>query len=463
MIKITIPDNNTSERKYIIDIIFNHFLGLEYQLEINTSPSVFGRWEIELKNQKKLIFEDHFFNNFPGNLEYLKFENIPSAIAFQSKSTNEFIAGSDIPIIYGTCKLAIKQNKITCGIDVFASSFFMLTRWEEFVNDSRDAHGRFLAASSIAYKNSFLERPLVNEYIELLWNFLFYLDSSICRKKIKFRNFITCDVDWPFDPTIYSAKLAIKSSVGDLLKGRGLKEVKYKLVNYFKQKVGIPHSDKYRDTLTWMMDVNEKNGNQVAFYFIPINTSANDSNFPLKSKKMLELLQTINSRGHEIGIHPGYECFDNPELFKASCNELQNALDAIGIDNRNIGGRMHYLRWSAAKTPLLWNAGGYKYDSTLSYADMSGFRCGTCHPFPMYDFHGRAELSILQRPLINMEATVLSPTYEDTPYVNDKALKRFLRFKNIVKRFNGEYVLLWHNSYLIDERDRRIYQEIIKK
>lgn len=67
-----------------------------------------------------------------------------------------------ITIIYGEDKLIIDRNSktIVCGIDIFASSFFMLTRWEEYVNKKRDNHNRFPASESLAYKFGFLNRPI---------------------------------------------------------------------------------------------------------------------------------------------------------------------------------------------------------------------------------------------------------------------------------------------------------------
>lgn len=35
MIKITVPNNNIQERRYIIEIIFNQFLEIEYQIVEN--------------------------------------------------------------------------------------------------------------------------------------------------------------------------------------------------------------------------------------------------------------------------------------------------------------------------------------------------------------------------------------------------------------------------------------------
>ena len=76
-----------------------------------------------------------------------------------------------------------KFKIIECGIDIFASSFFMLTRWEEYVNKIRDMHNRFPAYASLACKNNFLDRPIVNEYVEMLWNMLKFLGCKQEKKK----------------------------------------------------------------------------------------------------------------------------------------------------------------------------------------------------------------------------------------------------------------------------------------
>ena len=213
MIKINIPKNNINERKYIIDIIFDEFLGLEYQ--VNESD-ICKNWEIELENRHKLILEDHFFSKYPNNLEYLKLENIPSKVEF---AQNQFIVENNIPVIYGNSKLETKNDElktIFCGIDIFASCFFMLTRWEEYVNKNRDKHDRFSATESLAYKNGFLDRPIVNEYIEMLKNMLLELGLI---QKLKTRNYellLTHDVDIPLRYRNIMGN--IRELAGDILK-----------------------------------------------------------------------------------------------------------------------------------------------------------------------------------------------------------------------------------------------------
>ena len=58
--KIFIPNNNINERKYIIDILLEEFLGLEYNIEIKDIQN----YEIILDNGNKLTIEDNFFNKF---------------------------------------------------------------------------------------------------------------------------------------------------------------------------------------------------------------------------------------------------------------------------------------------------------------------------------------------------------------------------------------------------------------
>ena len=97
-----------------------------------------------------------------------------------------------IPIIYGDdpskgSLFKMKQNQIYLGLDVFGSAFFMLTRYEEIVKTERDEHGRFLSENSIAYQEGFLDRPIIDEYIEILWWSLKKLSPSLKRRRTHFR------------------------------------------------------------------------------------------------------------------------------------------------------------------------------------------------------------------------------------------------------------------------------------
>ncbi|MCS7243808.1 MAG: hypothetical protein RMJ36_03625 [Candidatus Calescibacterium sp.] len=180
MLKIYIPrDYNYQERKYIIDTIFHVFLELPY--EIYTQENLW-HYKIVLPNGNILVIEDGFWKNFSKPLQYLDSKNVPSDI---KKEVDIF--GECIPIIYGTDKISLFENdkykQFTLGVDLFASCFFMLSRWEEYVNSKKDIHDRFSGLNSLAYKKGFIEKPIVNQYVEILWKILKFLGINYERKK----------------------------------------------------------------------------------------------------------------------------------------------------------------------------------------------------------------------------------------------------------------------------------------
>ena len=102
IIEILIPNNFNSEITYIINVLFDDFLGIE----TNITTSDTKDYQIEF-NQKKLIINNDFFSKFNNNLDYLKKENIPSSIAF---TKNQFTTEEDIPIIFGNDELTVDSN-----------------------------------------------------------------------------------------------------------------------------------------------------------------------------------------------------------------------------------------------------------------------------------------------------------------------------------------------------------------
>ena len=66
-----------------------------------------------------------------------------------------------------------------------------------------------------------------------------------------------------------------------------------------------------------------------------------------------------------------------------------------------------------------------------------------------------------QRPLIVMESTIIEPRYENLGY-SSEAMKRFIYFKKVSHQFNGTFNLLWHNSHLDLNEDKKFYKELIK-
>jgi len=395
MIQIFIPNNNINERKYIINVIFKEFLGLDYNISIYNNSD----YKIILRNGNFLIIEDNFFNKYPNDLEYLKFENIPKNIE---------------------------------DLDIFATSFFMLTRWEEYVNKIRDQHNRFPAYESLAYKNNFLDRPIVNEHLEDLKNNLKKLDETLIFKKRKFQIYLTCDVD---NAKKYrNFKSGIKDIIDDLVVKKNirffLKNIAHKVLFTFRL-VKDPY-----DTFDYMMDCSEKLNLKIYFFLHSSNSSKHDIN---NDKYIKALANKILKRNHFLGYHPSYCAYKDYNLFIKDKEHIEKI-----IENNLYFGRQHYLNFLVPTTWQIWEDAKMKWDSSLGYADKEGFRCGTCYPFTTFNILTRQHLSVVENPLIVMDTSFV--TYRENKLAPKDMEKKIIDLIDIVKKYNGNFVFLWHNN-----------------
>jgi hypothetical protein len=129
-----------------------------------------------------------------------------------------------------------------------------------------------------------------------------------------------------------------------------------------------------------------------------------------------------------------------------------------GIRSPVTGGRQHYLRWKNPETWNNWELSDLAYDSTLSFAERAGFRAGTCWPYPVLDLTTCKRLSLVERPLVAMEASLLG--YQSMSLADAEAKIRAL--VDICRRYNGEFTLLWHNSTLTSKASRAAYARVIE-
>jgi hypothetical protein len=451
---IVFPDNCRIEHCWIASILLGEFLGLAFEVRFDRVEKVricgAGKM-LELSGNFFGVAKDKWLSS-----ESLPDEPLQRWVVADSGLNPELLDVS-VPVLFGTAGFEVRGNDdATLNLDIFGSAFFMLSRYEEAVSNLRDSHDRFPAAASLAYRENFLGRPIVDEYVEILWAALKRLWPQLERKARQFKTLVTCDVDHPYHPSAASFTRLMKRTAGEMIRKRTLSQMITPIRNYLASRNGYWQNDPYYYTVDWMMDVNEKAGNRVAFYFIPeITDTEMDDTCSITDSAVKTMMKRIANRGHEIGIHPGYNTYQSPKDIISGVNKLQCVLDRQRIHQRVCGGRQHYLRWST-RTPAMWNAAGLEYDSTLSYADHAGFRCGTCHEYPMFDLHQRTALKLRQRPLICMESTVI-----DELGYTDSALERMKKLKRNAQRFNGNFTLLWHNSYFETERAREMYCEII--
>lgn len=368
-----------------------------------------------------------------------------------------------VPLIYGDCSPSLSQaeGELRLPIDVFGSAFFMLSRYEEVALQTRDLHQRFPASASHAFANDYLDRPIVDEYIELLWQAMSRLWPGLKRRTTEFRMLVSHDVDAParYGPYLPVPRL-MRACAGDIIRRRDPKAMARGLAIGLRARTDLHPADPF-NTFEWLMAVSEQHGLKSAFYFMSGRTDpTRDAAYEPEHPAIRRLMRRIYTRGHEIGLHPSYGSYLTPSIIAREARRLRQVAQEEGIVQTAWGGRMHFLRWAHPTTLYGWEQAEMSYDSTLGYADRAGFRCGTCHEYPAFDPVAGKALKLRIRPLVAMECTVIAARYMNLGH-GAEAFAVFERLKAACRAVGGNFTLLWHNSHLTTEEDRELYKSVL--
>lgn len=411
MLTVRHPPTYPAERAYALDMALGHWLGLEFEAVAEERADT----EIALAADR------------PGGDGAV---SLPDGLFATPRGA--WLTPASLPASLAEAVRA----------DPLGAVFLLLTRYEEVARPERDAHERFPAAATMAAREGLLQRPLVDEVVEELWERLHALWPRLERRAGEYAVMPSHDVDWPF-PDVHGAPARLRAAAGDALRRRepGLAWRRLRGANV-------------NDTFDFIMDSSERRGLRSAFYFMAGRTNpAWDGPGDLDDPFVRHLLRRVDERGHEIGLHPSYETFRDPAALRAEHERLQAACEAAGVGQRPRGGRQHFLRWENPTTWRAWDEAGLEYDASLGFSDVAGFRCGTAREFPVFDLRARRRLALRERPLVAMEQAVMGAPAGVAAAVAPLAAA--------CRRAGTGLSLLWHNSSLIARAERAAYEDAL--
>jgi len=433
-------DNQFSKPiEYTFNLIFS-ILGVEYEVlpYSELASGKIGNRDLLVsygheKVEQNVDYQIHIYQSKLFGREYKTLSSMPR---LPLKRWN------GLPVIYegnGRMEDIVVRsgNMIQTNIDIIASSFFMLSRYEEIILEVKDEHDRFPAQASIAYKENFLTRPIVNEYIDLFWKWIDSFNLGLKRKTLwgskDFAVFLTHDVDkikkyrWWCPP--------LNSFVRTMRRRQFGKTLHYAwdwIASLLKTK-----PDPYW-TFEQITELEHGYGFTSSFYFLAGgNTKYDRHRYSINNSKVIDLMKRLDNMGYEIGLHGSYNSFNDCGMLAGE----KDKLDAI-MSNKQCGGRQHYLRW---KTPDTWRVlekSGMVYDTTLAYSDHVGFRCGICLPFKPFDVLEDRAMDLWEIPLTMMEGSLFSQ--QDLSL--EEIFETIRSLIDTIQRHRGVFVTLWHNN-----------------
>lgn len=332
------------------------------------------------------------------------------------------------------------EDKIVrVNFDMLTISFLLLSRYEETMTERRDKYGRFCYSDSLCSKYELVDVPIVDEYAMLLRKFVqeSFPNFVIAKREPKFIS--THDIDFLF--RFPSFPKAVKTIAGDLFKRKSLRLSCKSLAEYMKSLRDF-RRDPYVLAVYELLKVSIENKLNSIFYFKSLQSKDFDSTYNILSPKSCACIKDLQSHGVTVGLHGGYDSFDDKIIFATEKSRFETV---CGCEISAV--RQHFLRFDVRKTPQIWQECGIRSDSTLGFPEHEGFRCGTCHPYSLYDIENDCALEVVEHPLVAMDTTL----FQYRELTKEEAFASICRLYERCKAVEGNFVMLWHNTTMFGE------------
>ncbi|MBX7052291.1 MAG: polysaccharide deacetylase family protein [Flavobacteriales bacterium] len=329
--------------------------------------------------------------------------------------------------------------------DVFAATFLLLSRLEEYQPNVKDEHGRFKATSSLLRDKQRYRYPWVDIWRAECEKQLQGQFPELVFRSREFTIQATIDVDSAF---AYKHKGLIRTAGGFVKDVVGFKFGN--AVHRFLSIAGVK-SDPYKTYLAASVDALEKNIS-IIWFFLLSDYSKENINVPPNRSALHQLIQDL-AVNHQIGIHPGYHHGNVAEELSKEVRRLREITGAAVNKSRQ-----HYLRMSLPETYQMLIHQGITDDYTMGFADDYGYRAATASPYPWFDLTKNVCTSLTLHPFVVMDTTLknylrLSP---------EEAMVVLKQLKEKCRELHVPFEFLWHNESLSEHHSWKGWSKVWK-
>jgi hypothetical protein len=332
-------------------------------------------------------------------------------------------------------------DKSAMPFDIFASSFYLLSRYEEYLPQVKDEYGRFLATESIAFKHSFLHQPVVD-----IWAYKF-------KKALQdqFPEFIFPNRTYSIKPVIdvpsaYNFKLkGIMRTIGGAIKD--LFRLRFKnLYQRFLVVFGLKH-DPF-DTFKYILNKQKQTKCKFHFFFLIGAYSTYDKGINANKKKFISLIKQVADYC-TVGLKTSFFAIEDSVILKKEKKQMEAIINTSLTASRQSYSKLNLPESYRNLIELEINE-----DYTMGYVNYIGFRAGSCTPFLFYDLDYE-----IQTPLkINSYHLMDSALLKNYSLLDKK--KALNEVINEVKQVNGEFVPVFHNHTFSDANRWKGFKEL---
>ncbi|RZV59188.1 MAG: hypothetical protein EX254_09760 [Flavobacteriaceae bacterium] len=386
--------------------------------------------------------------------EFIAHDDLKMSYAKQPLGKELFVRSHDLLHEQGLAFLTINVNDwgntkcfFTTGdkshlpYDIFAASFYLLTRYEEYLPHVQDDYGRFVAEESIAYKNGFLYQPVVDvwayKFLTVLRSFYPDFNPSIRRYQIN----PIIDVPMAYDFKQKGIMRTFGGTMFDLgrFRFRRLYQ-RYSVLFGFKK-------DPY-DTFSYIINRQKTSDCKFNVFFLIGNYSTYDKNININKKVFVSLIKSVADYC-KVGLKVSYFALEDLEILKKEKRTMEEVINTPLNSSRHSFSKLNLPDSYRNLVELEINE-----DYTMGYIDQLGFRAGTCTPFFFYDLDYETKTPLLINTFHVIDSALLkyNSLLDKKKTLNEVIVQ--------VKKVNGTFSPVFHNYTFSDEPKWEGFKEL---
>ena len=418
MLLIHVP-RLTNRLGYTLNVIFRHFMRVDFQITA----------DIDLFNSHqgpKFSYGQHQIGDAP----FFRACDLLFETSIEEQSPRPFRLGDTAALF------PVHSQASALPFDPFASAFYCLSRYEEYLPHFNDVHGRFPATESLAYKEHFLHQAVVDRWTAMIASSLsdWFEDFTPPARTIDVED--TIDIDAAY---CYRNKGVLRTVSGicrDLFVAHDPSLVR-KRINVLARKKSDPF-----DTFDYIIDVHSRHPRmKLQFFPLMADYNVNDKPISYQNNDFRLLLQHLGDYA-KMGLHGSYASYDNPDLLVVESERLETILHRPTVSNR-----YHFLRLSLPKSYNVLMNNGILHDYTMGYAEEVGFRAGTGTPYPFFDLESDCGTPLVIHPFAAMDSTF----YYYKKFTSTQAESVYRHLVDECRHVGCRLSLLWHNQSLCED------------
>jgi len=406
------------------------------------------------------IFKEQLQSDFDITTDAGKFKAHEGAkinYSNEAISINEFRIGS-VNLLFEN---DIQQQRINCfetgrykaffrtagadlSFDILAATFFLLSRYEEYLPHKKDIYGRYAHENSLAFKEGLLNIPLVNVWTKALADKL-KEKYSIFNFQFPIFSFVpTYDIDIAY---AYKHKGLVRS-LGAFFKFPTLERVKV---------LAGSQKDPF-DAFEWMDTLHQKHVLQPLYFFLAAQKNGVYDKNILPGTTAFAHLVKQHGDTYETGIHPSWQSGDDFLLLQQEKSIIEN------ITGKAVKrSRQHYIRFDLPQGYRRLLEAGITDDYSMGYGSINGFRASVAASFYWYDLQKEEQTNLRIHPFCFMDAN----SFYEQRFVAEQAYGEAIHYLNICREVNGQLITIWHNNFLGTAKQfagwRECYEKFIQQ